>query len=127
MVQQSGILNCLKMYKISNEVINFNEKTRKTWRVELIAGGRELAEAKIQRGILQGDAQSSSLFIIAMMPLNHILRKCTTGYKLTKTQEMINHLMYIDDIKLFAKNKIKRIGNSKTCIQYIQSTHWNGI
>ena len=40
-----------------------------------------------------------------MMPLNHILRKCTAGYKLSKSQEKINHLMYMDDIKLFAKNE----------------------
>ena len=39
------------------------------------------------------------------MPLNHILRKCTAGYKLSKSQEKINHLTYIDDIKLFAKNE----------------------
>ena len=37
---------------------------------------------KIQRGIFQGDALSSLLFIIAMMSLNHILRKCTAGYNL---------------------------------------------
>ena len=42
-----------------------------------------------------------------MMPLNHILSKCTTGYKLNKSQEKINHLMYMDDIKLFAKIKRK--------------------
>ena len=40
-----------------------------------------------------------------MMPLNHILRKCTAGYKLRRSQEKINHLMYVDDIKLFAKNE----------------------
>ena len=39
------------------------------------------------------------------MPLNHILRKYTAGYKLSRSQEKINHLMYIDDIKLFAKNE----------------------
>ena len=39
------------------------------------------------------------------MPLNHILRKCAAGYTLSKTQEKINHLMYMDDIKLFAKNE----------------------
>ena len=39
-----------------------------------------------------------------MMPLNHILRKCTTGYKLSRSQE-INQLMYVDDIELFAKNE----------------------
>ena len=38
------------------------------------------------------------------MPLNHILRKCIVGYKLNKSQEKTNHLMYMDDIKLLAKN-----------------------
>ena len=93
------------MYKISHEVIKFIEKMMKTWRVELTAGGRRLAETKTQKGIFQGDAQSPLLFIIAMMPLNHILRKCTAGYKLSRSQEKINHLMYISDIKLFAKMK----------------------
>ena len=105
MVPQSWIINCFKMYKISHEVINFIEKTMKTWRVELTAGGKSLAEAKIQKGIFQGNAQSRLLFIIAIMPLNHILRKCTTGYKLRRSQEKINHLMYMDAIKLFAKNE----------------------
>ena len=77
----------------------------KTWRVELTAGGRSLAGTKIQRGIFQGDALSPLLFIIAMMPLNHILRKCTAGYKLSRSQEKINYLMHMDDIKLFAKNE----------------------
>ena len=104
MVPQSWMINYLKMYKISHEVINFIKKTIKTWRVELTAGGRSLAEAKIQRGIFQGDAISPLQVIIAMMPLNHILRKCTARYKL-RSQEKINHLMYMDDIKLFAKNE----------------------
>ena len=91
-VPQSWIIHCLKMYKISHEVINFIEKTMQTWRVELTAGGRSLAETKIQRGIFR-DEKSPLLFIIAMMPLNHILRKCTAGYKFSGSQEKINHLM----------------------------------
>ena len=75
----------------------------KTWRVELTAGGRSLAEAKIQRGIFQGDVLSPLIFIIAMMPLNHKVRKYTAGYKLSRSQAKNNHLMYMDDIKLFAK------------------------
>ena len=101
---QSRIINCLKMYKISHEVINFIEKTMKTKRVELTAGGRSLTETKIPRGIFQ-DALPALIFIIAMMPLNHILIRYTAEYKLSRSQEKINHLMYMDDIKLFAKNE----------------------
>ena len=77
----------------------------KNWTVELTAGGKDLAKTKIQRGIFQGDALPPLLFIKALMPLNSILRKCTAGYKLSKSQEKINPLMYIDDIKLYAKNE----------------------
>ena len=44
------------MYKIPHEVINFIENTMKILLVELTANDTSLAEAKIQRGILQGDA-----------------------------------------------------------------------
>ena len=89
--------------QISDEVINFIEKTMKTWGVELTTEGRSLSEAKIQRGIFQGDALSPLLSIIAMMPFNHILRKCTAGYKLSLSQK-INRLLY-KNIKLFTKNE----------------------
>ena len=69
------------------------------------AGGERLAEVKIQRRIFQRKSLSPLLFVIAMTPLNHKLRKCTGGYTLHKSQEKINHLMYMDDIKLFAKNE----------------------
>ena len=87
MFPQSWIMICLKMYKISNENINVIENTMKNWRVELTAGGKSLAETKIQREIFQRDVLSPLQFIIAMMPLNHILRKCTAGYKLSESQE----------------------------------------
>ena len=40
-----------------------------------------------------------------MIPLNHTLTKCTGGYNLPKLREKINHLMHMDDIKLFAENE----------------------
>ena len=52
MVPQSWVINCLKIYKISDEVIHFIEKNMKTRRVELIKGGKSLAEAKIHGGII---------------------------------------------------------------------------
>ena len=48
MVPQNWIINYLKMYKISNEVINFIEKTMKTWNVVLAARETKLPAAKVQ-------------------------------------------------------------------------------
>ena len=39
------------------------------------------------------------------MPLKHILRKWISAYKLRRSQEKINHLLYMDDIKLLVKNE----------------------
>ena len=64
-----------------------------TWKIELTDGGKSLPELKIQKDIFQGDAVSPLLFLIAIMPLSHIVKKCTVGYKLTKSLEKINHLM----------------------------------
>ena len=48
---------------------------------------------KIQRGIFQGNMLSPLLFVIAMRPPNHILRKCTGGYKLTKSQGKLPNVL----------------------------------
>ena len=40
-----------------------------------------------------------------MLPLNHILRKYKSGFRLSKSQEMINHLMWTNNIKLFAEGE----------------------
>ena len=93
------------MNKISDEVIKFIEKT---WRVELIGRRRSFAEAKIQRGILQGDALSPLLFIIAMMSLNHILRKCTAGYKLWIYNQNIGVEFGIDKCAILEMKSFKR-------------------
>ena len=82
----------------------------KNWRVKLTAGGKGLAEVKIERVIFQEDALSPLCFVIATMPLNPILRKYIGIYKIHKSQEKIKHLNDMDVIKLFAKNE-KRIRN----------------
>ena len=95
------------MSKKSYKVIKFITETMKNWKVELRAWGKTLAELKIQRGIFLWDALSPLLFVIVMMLLNHTLRKCAGHCKFTKLQEKINHFIYMDGIKLFAKNEKK--------------------
>ena len=50
-----------------------------------------------------------------MMPLNLILRKCPSVYKYSRSQEKINHLMYMDDTKPFVK-KIKKLETLKHAV-----------
>ena len=97
------ILECLKMYKISDKTKNFITDAMKNWKELLTAEGKTLAELKIQRDILHRDTLLPLLFVIATMPLNSILWKYTIGYKFTKSQEKFIHLMYMDDNKVFAK------------------------
>ena len=52
--------------------------------------------------------------------------KCIGSDKFTKSKEKINHLMYMDDIKLFAKNW-KRIGDSSTNNKNTRSRYWDRI
>ena len=94
MVLESWILHCLKMYKIPDQITQFIEKIMQTWRVKLTSGGQSLLEVKIKRDTFQEHALSPLLFVIALMPLNHIFRKCSSRYKFSKSQEKINHLMY---------------------------------
>ena len=75
------------MYLIFSEFIKFIENIMQNWGLELTAGGKSLTAVKILREIFQEDALSPLLFVIAMMPLDHILRKGTGIYKLHKLQE----------------------------------------
>ena len=104
MVPHSWIIECLQLFGIAENVQNFLTNTMKTWRTELTVKGTVLGEVKIKRGIFQGDSLSPLLFVIAMIPLTLALRKSPLGYTYTNKTK-INHLLYMDDIKLYAKNK----------------------
>ena len=77
-VTQSWIVDCGKMYEISDKVIKFITEAMKDWKEELVR--KTLAEVKILRDIFQGDVLLPLSFVIAIIPLNHLPRKCTGGY-----------------------------------------------
>ena len=47
MFPQSWIVDCLRMYNISDDVIKFSRKVMKNWKVEMTEGRKPLAEDKI--------------------------------------------------------------------------------
>ena len=104
MVPHSWILKTLEITKVAGNIIAFLSNSMNKWETRLTANGKELS-AKINRGIFQGDSLSPLQFIVAMLPLLlFILKRETTdiGYKFGSLGHVINHLFFMDDLKLFA-------------------------
>ena len=54
------------------------------------------SRSKVQWGIFQENSPLPQLFIITNMTHNYIVKIYTGGYKFTKSQEKINHFIYLD-------------------------------
>lgn len=61
----------------------------------------------IRKGIYQDDSLSPLWFCLAINPLSHQLQRCQTGYHLKDSinETIISHLIYMDDIKLYARTE----------------------
>ena len=103
-VPHSWILECLRLYKIDPRLVTFIRQSMSHWRTTLSANSKSIADVTIKCGIYQGDALSPLLFCMALNPLSALLDKSTYGYRF-KSGTTINHLLYMDDIKLYAKNE----------------------
>ena len=104
MVPHSWIRECLDMFGIAENVKQFISVSMRSWETELTSGGQKLGRVKIRRGIYQGDSLSPLLFVICMIPLTIILRQCKAAYEF-KQKEKINHLLFMDDLKLYGKDE----------------------
>ena len=68
------------------------------------SNGERLRSVSIRRGIFQGDSLSPLLFVVSMIPLSLVLRKCEAGYTYAKNTK-VNHLLFMDDLKLYARSE----------------------
>ena len=57
---------------------------------------------RIKRGIFQCDSLSPLLFCMSLATLSNLLNATEFGYD--RTKERVNHLLYMDDLKLYSKN-----------------------
>ncbi|KAL0839729.1 hypothetical protein ABMA28_016372 [Loxostege sticticalis] len=107
-VPHSWLLSVLEIYKIHPVIISFLKNTMVNWQTVLSIKNAALTTdpIKIQRGIFQGDSLSPLWFCLALNPLSKLLNESNRGFKLKHNNSHINlsHLLYMDDIKLFASN-----------------------
>ena len=45
------------------------------------------------------------MFVLALIPLTFILRKVKAAYEFSESKEKINHLLFMDDLKLHSRRE----------------------
>ena len=103
MVPHSWIIESLKLAQVAPNIIEFIEKSMTNWKTDLTSYGKILATVNIKRGIFQGDILSPLIFILCIVSMTKILRHIRAGYMLDNVK--INHLLFMDDLKVFGKNE----------------------
>ena len=116
-LSHSWIKRCMELYKVSDNVRGFLENQMSKWETDItlqhVNGSIQIPGVKIQRGIYQGDSLSPLLFCMTIDPLSKILKRKNIGYNLGKVrgernaQELISHLLFMDDLKLYADSDEK--------------------
>lgn len=147
-VPHSWLIKVLQIYKIHPKLINFLQNTMNKWKtqINLITSSETIRteQIDIKKGIFQGDSLSALWFCLCLNPLSNTLNNTRYGYNIIHektTKHTINHLLYMDDIKLYAStqthlkallkiteqitNDIKMsFGISKCKAQHIEKGKW---
>ena len=105
MVPHSWILKCLEMVRGAKNMITIISNSMANWEMVLTSGGINLRQVDIRRGIFQGD----SLITIAIC-FNHAATdpsatKDESWIQICKNMKPVNHLLLMDDLKLYGANK----------------------
>ena len=111
-VPHSWLIEVLKLYKIDFQIIGLLKQLMKTWRTKLHCLNLHTNNVSISRGIFQGDSLSPIWFCMALNPLSKMLNECNYGYRIDSHNQIktLTHLLYMDDIKLFAGSEEKLNG-----------------
>lgn len=108
-VPHDWIVESLTMHKFDPTITNFIKLTMKNWKTSLLLthvnGQISTEEFSINTGIFQGDCTSGLLFILCLLPLSWLLKRSGLGYRInTNDLNLISHLLFMDDLKLYAAN-----------------------
>ena len=106
------------MLGIADNVRFFLEKNMKKWKLLLNSNGSDLWEVDVNWGIFQGDSLSPLIFVICMIPLSLLLRKVKISYEWGREQFKLNHLLFMDDLKLLGKS-------DNQCLYLAKILVWN--
>ena len=103
LVPHSWVNECMEMFGIAENLRTFLQKSMQQWRLSLTANGEDLREVNVKRGDIPG--RQSITIVLNVVPLSLILKKVNACYKWGKKEYKLNHLLFTDDLKLYAKSE----------------------
>ena len=101
MATHSWIIKSLELVGAAKNIVNPLKETMKNWKANLICRNTDLGSMNINRGIFEGDSLSPLLFSVSLLPLTLALRKMKQGQSFGKGKSKLNHLLFMDDLKLY--------------------------
>ena len=105
MVPHVWIIKALKLIGAAPNVIALLKSTMTDWNTELITKDINLGEVNINQDIFLGDSLSPLLFVMSLIPLTLALRQMKQGYSFQKGKSKLNHLLFMDNLKLYGSNQ----------------------
>lgn len=107
-IPHSWLIKILQIYKVNPKLVDFLRNMMSQWKttLQINANNKTLSTRQIfiKKGIYQGDSLSPLWFCLALNPLSHLLHTTQAGYYFNRNtgDTGISHLIYMDDIKLYA-------------------------
>ena len=99
-VPHSWIIDCMAMTGITDDVINFLQKSMDQWKLSLTVNGEDLGDVEVRRRIFQGDSLSPLLFVVGMMTRSLILRNVNASYDWGGKEYKLNHLLFMKNCEV---------------------------
>ena len=90
----------LKMVGIADNIVNLFENSKETWRAELVECNEILGEIDIRT--FKRGSFPPLLFLVILIGFSIILNETDFGY-LTSRIQKLNHLLFMNNLKLYAK------------------------
>ena len=97
MVPHSCIIECLDLFGVAESIKSLLVNSMEKWKVMLCSGNSELGEIETKQSIFQRYSLSPLLSLI--------LRKAKAAYEFSESKEKINHLLFMDNLKLYSRSK----------------------
>ena len=103
----------MEMFGIAENLRTFLQKSMQQWRLSLTANGEDLREVNVKRGDIPG--RQSITIVLNVVPLSLILKKVNACYKWEKSECKLNYVLFMDDLKLYAKSE----GQTNTLVRTV--------